>query len=191
MSTQTNPYSMDADSGDTADAKAKAQQKAQQATGQAQEKAQQAAGQAQAKVREQLDQRSTQLAGQVDQQASDLRSVSKALREQGNDRPAEMVDRLVGYAEQAGRYLRDKDADAMLGDAEDFGRQKPAAVAAAALALGFAASRFLKASSSKRYSTRDPQRLAAPRVESPVEMPTAVEPTPEPAASRPSVGSGI
>jgi uncharacterized protein YjbJ (UPF0337 family) len=99
MSSQTHPHSMDAESEDGA------------------EKAQQAAGQAQAKVREQLDQRSTELAGQVDQQASDLRSVSEALRDQGKDRPAEVVDRLVGYAEQAGRYLRDKDAEAMLDDA--------------------------------------------------------------------------
>jgi hypothetical protein len=191
MSTQTNPHSMDADSRDTADAKTKAQEKAQQATGQAQEKAQQAAGQAQAKVREQLDQRSTQLAEQVDQQASDLRSVSEALRGQGKDRPAEVVDRLVGYADQAGSYLRDKDADAMLGDAEDFGRQKPAAVAAGALALGFAASRFLKASSSKRYVTRGTQRLPAPAAESPAAMPAVVDPTPVPPMSRPSAGSGI
>jgi uncharacterized protein YjbJ (UPF0337 family) len=189
MATQTNPHPMHADSGDTADAETKVQDKAQQATGQAQEKAQQAAGQAQEKVREQLDQRSTQLAGQVDQQASDLRSVSAALRDQGKDRPAEVVDRLVRYAEQAGSYLRDKDADAMLGDAEDFGRQKPVAVAAGALALGFAASRFLKASSSKRYATRDTQRRAAPRVEAPA-VSSAAEPVPTPPAGRPS-GSGM
>ena len=64
------------------------------------------------------------------------------------------VDRLAGYAEQAGSYLRDTEADSMLSDAEDFGRRKPAAVAAGALALGLVASRFLKASSSRRYSAR-------------------------------------
>ena len=168
-----------------------AQEKAQQAAGQAQEKAQQAAGQAQAKVREQLDQRSTQLADQVHQQASDLRSVSEALRDQGKGRPAEAMDRLAGFAEQAGSYLRDKDADAMLGDAEDFGRRKPAAVAAGALMLGFAASRFLKASSSQRYSRRDSQQLPAPRVESPATAPTAVEPLPVTPSGQPAAGSGI
>jgi hypothetical protein len=131
-----------------------AQAKAQQAAGQAQEKAQAAAGQAQAKVREQLDQRSSQLGEQVHQQASDLRSVSEALRDQGKDRHAQAVDRVAGYAEQAGSYLRDTDADSMLRDAEDFGRRKPAAVAAGGLALGLVASRFLKASSSRRYSAR-------------------------------------
>ena len=139
------------------------QDKAQQAAGQAQEKAQQAAGQAQARVRDEIDQRSTQLAEQAHQQASDLRSVSGALRDQGQDRPADLADRLAGYAEQAGGYLHDKDADAMLSDAEQFGRQKPAVVAVGALALGFVASRFLKASSTKRYSSRDRYELPAPR----------------------------
>jgi hypothetical protein len=171
-----------------------AQEKAQQAAGETQEKAQQAAGQVQDKMRDQLDQRSTQLAEQVHEQASDLRSVSAALRDQGKDKPAETVDRLAGYAEQAGRYLRDKDADAMLGDAEDLGRQKPALVAAAAVALGFAASRFLKASSRKRYSARDAQRLPALPSEtpttSPTVPPTAFEPTPASGAAGTPARSG-
>jgi hypothetical protein len=194
MSTQPNPSrEANAESATTADARGKAQDKAEQAAGQAQEKAQKAAGQAQAKVREQLDQRSSQLAGQVREQASDLRSVSGALRDQGKDRPAQAVDRLAGYAEQAGSYLRDKDADAMLSDAEDFGRQKPAAVAAGALALGFVASRFLKASSSKRYSARslhEPPSLRRTASSPAAEIPTTVEPLPV-MPSSPRIGSGI
>lgn len=194
MSTQTNPsLGADADSETPADVRGKAQDRAEQAAGQAQEKAQQAAGQAQAKMREQVDQRSNQLAGQVRQQASDLRSVSGALRDQGKDRPAQAVDRLAGYAEQAGSYLRDKDADAMLNDAEDFGRQKPAAVAAGALALGFVASRFLKASSRRRYSARNSHQPPSPRppVSSAAsEIPTAIEPVPA-APNSHRIGSGV
>jgi len=140
------------------DVQARVDQATRQAQEKAQEKAQQAAGQAQLRMREQLDQRSTQLGEQVHQQASDLRSVSEALRDQGKHRPAQAVERLAGYAEQAGGYLRDKNADTMLSDAEDFGRQRPGVVAAGALALGFVASRFLKASSSRRYSARDAGR---------------------------------
>ena len=166
MATQTNPGSRaereSADSPPGADSQTNAQQAAEQA----QEKAQAAAGQAQAKVREQLDQRSGQLGEQAHQQASDLRSVSEALRDQGKDRPAEAVDRLAGYAERAGGYLRDPPY-LMLGDAEDFGRRKPGAVAAGAFALGLVASRFLKASSARRYSTRQ---------------------TPQPRRSRPTEG---
>jgi hypothetical protein len=159
----------------------------QQADGQAQEKAQAAAGQAQAKVHEQLDERSSQLAAQAHQQASDLRSVSKALRDQGKDRPAQAVDRVAGYAEQIGGYLRDTDPDSMLSDAEDFGRRKPAAVAAGALALGLVASRFLKASSSRRYSTRQSQQpvSSGPVTTPDPEKADAIQPPPTTTTSQP------
>ncbi len=143
-------------------AQAKAQEKAQEVTGQAQEKAQAAAGQAQAKLREQLDQRSSQAAQQISAQASDLRSVSQTLREQGKEGPAKAADRLAGYAEKVGGYLRGKDSEALLQDAEDFGRRQPAAVAAGGLIVGLVASRFLKSSSSRRYAARAGQ-LPPPR----------------------------
>jgi len=165
MPTQTNPPRPPrAGGGDGGgDAQAKAQEKAQEVAGQAQEKAQAAGGQAQAKLREQLDQRSSQVAGQINEQASDLRSVSEALREQGKDGPAKAADRLAGYAEKVGGYLRDRDSEALLADAEDFGRRQPAAVAAGGLLLGLVASRFLKASSSQRYSSRSAGQLSPSR----------------------------
>jgi ElaB/YqjD/DUF883 family membrane-anchored ribosome-binding protein len=132
-----------------------AQDKAQQAAGQAQEKAQQAAGQVQDRLREQIDQRSTQAAEQINTQASDLRSVSDALRKEGKNGPADAADRLAGYAEKVGGYLHEKDSHALLADAEDFGRQRPWAAAAGGLAIGLAASRFLKASSGRRYESRN------------------------------------
>lgn len=139
-----------------------AQEKAQQVAGQAQEKGQQAAAQAKGKLREQLEARSSQAAEQINQQASDLRAVSDSLRQQGKDGPAKAADRLAEYAEKVGGYLREKDGDALLSDAEDFARRQPWVVGAGALALGFAASRLLKASSSKRYSTRSAGRTPGP-----------------------------
>lgn len=121
---------------------------------QAQDKARQAAGQMQDKLREQLDQRSSQAGTQLTEQATDLRSVGESLREQGQEGPAKAADHLAQYAEKVGGYLRDKDSHALLADAEDFGRRKPWALAAGGVALGFAASRFLKASSSQRYHGR-------------------------------------
>jgi hypothetical protein len=150
---QTNqppPRAHETASGSGSDAQAKAAEVA----GQAQEKAQQAAGQVQGKLREQLDQRSSQAAVQINEQATDLRSVGESLREQGKDGPAKAADRLAQYAEKVGGYLHEKDSDALLADAEDFGRRQPWAVAAGGLALGFAASRFLKASSRQRYQGR-------------------------------------
>lgn len=142
---------------------AEAQAKAQQVAGQAQEKAQALSGQAQAMLREQLEQRSSQAAEQINEQASDLRSVSEALREEGKQGPAKAADRLADYAEKVGGYLRDKDSDALLHDAEDFGRRQPATIAAGGLALGFLASRVLKASSGRRYASRSAGQLPAPR----------------------------
>ncbi|MCW3029929.1 MAG: hypothetical protein JWM66_62 [Solirubrobacterales bacterium] len=117
---------------------------------QAQQKAQQATGQVQERLREQLDQRSSQLATQINEQASDLRAVSESLREQGKDGPAKASDQLARYAQRIGGYLQEKDSAALLTDAEALGRRQPWATAAAGLALGFAASRLLKASSSRR-----------------------------------------
>src|SRR3954453_19575993 len=135
--------------GTTAQAKAKAQEVA----GQAQEKAQEAAGQASDRVREQVDQRSTQAGEQVRTHATDLRSVGDSLREQGKEQPAKLADQAADRLERAGGWLTSADADRILGDVEDFARKSPWAVMAGGLALGFAASRMLKASSTERYNT--------------------------------------
>ncbi len=134
-------------------ATAQAKDKAQEVAGQAQEKAQEAAGQARDRVRTQIDQRSTQAGEQVRTHASDLRSVSDSLREQGKDQPAKIAEQAADRLERAGGWLSDSDADRILGDVEDFARKNPWAVMAGGLALGFAASRMLKASSTERYSS--------------------------------------
>lgn len=131
-----------------------AQEKAQEVAGQAQEKAQQAMGQAGGRARELVDQRSTQAGEKVAEQAGDLRSVGEQLRSQGKEAPAKIADQAAQRAERLGSYLTESDADRILSDLEDLGRRQPWAVAAAGLALGFAASRFLKASSTERYQTR-------------------------------------
>ncbi len=127
------------------------QEQAQEAAAQAKDKAGEAAQQARGRAREQVDQRSTQAGEQVTAQAADVRSVAGALRDQGKDKPAELAEKAADRAEQLGAYLKDADADRLLRDLEDLGRRQPMAVVAGGLALGFAASRFLKASSQKRF----------------------------------------
>jgi hypothetical protein len=131
------------------------------ATEQAQEKAKEVAGQAQEKVRgrvsQQVDQRSTQAGEQVRGSADDVRSFAQQLREQGKDKPAQYAEQAADRAERLGGYLTDADGDRILSDVEDFGRRNPWAVVAGGVALGFVASRMLKASSSERYrSTAQP-----------------------------------
>jgi hypothetical protein len=134
-------------------ATAQAKDKAQEVAGQAQEKAQEAAGQARNQLRGQIDQRSTQAGQQVSGHASDLRSVGDSLREQGKEQPAKLADQAADRLESAGNWLSDSDADRIIGDVENFARSNPWAVMAGGLALGFAASRMLKASSQERYRT--------------------------------------
>jgi hypothetical protein len=137
-----------------ADATAQATEKAQEVAGQAKEKAQEATDQAKGRVREQVDQRSTEAGQQVSTTAGDLRSVSEELRKQGKDTPARLAEQAADRSERLGSYLSESDADRILGDVEDFARKQPWAVVAGGLALGFAASRLLKASSSQRYEQR-------------------------------------
>jgi hypothetical protein len=147
--------------------------KATEVAGQAQEKAQQAAGQAREQVRSQIDQRSTDAGQKVSEQGSDLRAVGEQLRAQGKDGPAKLADQAAHHVERAGSWLRESDADTILHDVEDAARKNPWAVVAGGIALGFAASRFLKASSSDRYATRS---AAPPQPGRPGGLPRLTEP---------------
>ena len=118
---------------------------------QAQDKAKEAAGEARGRVREEVDRRSTEIGGRVGSSAGDARSVAEELRRQGKDTPARYVEQAADRVERLGGYLERSDGDRIVRDVEDFARRNPWAVAAGGLALGFAASRMLKASSSERY----------------------------------------
>jgi ElaB/YqjD/DUF883 family membrane-anchored ribosome-binding protein len=131
-----------------------AQEKTQQVASQAQEKTQEVASQAQERLRTQVDQRSTQAGQRVHETANDLRSVSQHLREQGREGPARMVEQAAQRAQRLGGYLEESDADRILSDVEDMVRRRPWVVVAGGMTLGIMASRFLKASSSQRYTTR-------------------------------------
>ncbi len=127
----------------------------------AKEKAQETTQQAKGRMRDQVDQRSTEAGERVGGVAQDMRSVSDELRKQGKDQPAKLAEQAAQRAESLGDYLKRSDGDTILGDLEDFGRNRPWAVIAGGLALGLAASRFLKASSSRRYESRNaPQPYA-------------------------------
>jgi ElaB/YqjD/DUF883 family membrane-anchored ribosome-binding protein len=142
-------------------ATAQAKDKAQEVAGQAQEKAQEAAGQARDRIRTQIDDRSTKAGEQVSTHAQDLRSVGDSLRQQGKDQPAKLADQAADRLERAGGWLTQSDADRIIGDVEDFARKNPWAVMAGGLALGFAASRMLKASSTDRYNSAQQRTIPA------------------------------
>jgi hypothetical protein len=119
----------------------------------AQDKARGAMGQARGRISEQVDQRSTQAGERIAGTAGDVRSIADELRSQGKDTPANLAEQVANQADRVGDYLKGASGDRILRDVEDFARRQPMLVAAAGLALGFAASRLMKASSSRRYES--------------------------------------
>jgi hypothetical protein len=114
------------------------------------------AQQAQSRAREQIDQRSTQAGEQVSATAQALRITGLHLRDEGQDAQARAAERIAHHADRMGSYLTESNSDRLLNDVEDLGRRQPMAVVGIGVALGFAASRFLKASSRKRYALGAP-----------------------------------
>lgn len=108
------------------------------------------------KLGETLDRRTTEVGEQARQAAQVLRQSSSQLASEGQrnseqvvhltDMAAQQVERLGGYLERAG-------GEELLRDAEDFARRRPWMVAGFGLLAGLAASRFLKASSERRYGS--------------------------------------
>lgn len=143
------PYAGAPESTESSGARDAAAEKAGQVKDQAAEKAQQV----KSGLRGQVDTRSTQAGEQINTQASDVRQVAESLREQGKDGPAKIADQAADRVERLGGYLKDQDADAILGDVERYARSNPWAVVAGGLAAGFVASRMLRASADNRTST--------------------------------------
>lgn len=145
-----------------------AKEQVSQVADQAKEQVGQVAGQAKGQFRDQLAQRSTQAGQQVNGHASDLKAVADSLREQGKDQPAKIAEQAADRAHRLGGYLENSSADRLLSDIEDYARRQPWTVGLAAAAAGFAASRFLKASSQQRYQGNGttPRRAELPRTSS-------------------------
>ena len=122
----------------------------------AQDKALELQRQGKSRLAETLDERTTRVGSQARQLAGALRSSGSQLSTEGDpgsrqvagltDAAAERVDRLGGY-------LQGRSGDELVRDAEEFARRRPWIVGAIGLAAGLAASRFLKASSERRYES--------------------------------------
>ena len=127
---------------------------------------------AESSVREIADQAQVQLeqagekfkgaaADQKDRLAEELGSVAKAVsrvaEELRNEKAATAgyASSIAGGMRRLSENMRDKDVDELIGMAQDFGRRQPATFMGAAALAGFAASRFLFASSHRRHDSRD------------------------------------
>jgi hypothetical protein len=167
----------------TADSAAdQARAKTQEVGAQAKEKAQEAGQQARTRVRDEVDRRSTQAGEQAGSAAQALRQASDKLREDGNEPIAKGMEQVAQRVESAGTWLRDADGDSILRDVEDFGRRNPLAVVAGGVAVGFAVSRLLKASSRRRYEESRPS-WSGNGHGAPTPVPGAASPVTPPAAT--------
>jgi ElaB/YqjD/DUF883 family membrane-anchored ribosome-binding protein len=136
--------------GDT-EGQGKVQEVASQAMEKTQERAQDVKGQLSARARTEVDARSTQLGEQVRSVVQALRRTGEQLQSEGNETGSKAVQAVADRAERVGSYLTDSNADRFTGDLESFGRRRPWGVAGIGMAVGFMASRFLKASAAGRY----------------------------------------
>jgi ElaB/YqjD/DUF883 family membrane-anchored ribosome-binding protein len=123
----------------------------------AQEKAVELKQQGRSKLGETLDQRTNQAGGQVRELAQALRRSGEQLREQGDGKQvAGVAEGAADRFERLGGYLEETSGDELLRDVEELARRRPWLVAGVGLAVGVAASRFLKASSERRYASSTP-----------------------------------
>jgi hypothetical protein len=128
-----------------------AKEKVQETAGQVQQKAVEVKGEAGERVRRELNTRSTEAGTQLGQTAEAMRRTGDQLREDGKETPAKVVTAVADRAERLGGYLSRADADQMIRDIENFARRQPFFFAVGGATIGFLASRFMKASSSRRY----------------------------------------
>jgi ElaB/YqjD/DUF883 family membrane-anchored ribosome-binding protein len=136
---------------------------AQQAASTAQEKAVELKEQGRSKLGETLDQRTSQAGEQVRKMAQALRQSGEQMREQGEG--GQVVGVTEGAAdrfERLGGYLDQTSGDELLRDVEEFARRRPWMVAGMGLVAGIAASRFLKASSERRYGSAQRRSYTSP-----------------------------
>lgn len=78
-----------------------------------------------------------------------LHETSKSLRDQHYEDTARFVDKSAEQVDSFSGRLRDRDADQVISDAEDYVRQRPALSIGGALAAGFLVARFVKSGASE------------------------------------------
>ena len=118
----------------------------------AQEKAVELKEQGKSKLGETLDQRTNEAGAQARTIAQALRRSGEQLSNEGDvEQVAGLAEGAADRIERRGGYLERTSGTELVRDVEDFARRRPWMVAGMGLVAGLAASRFLKASSERRY----------------------------------------
>jgi hypothetical protein len=124
----------------------------QDAASTAQERAVDLKEQGKGKLGEKLDQRTNEAGVQARKMARALRRSGEQLSNEGNGQQAAgLAEGAADRIERLGGYLERTSGTELVRDVEDFARRRPWMVAGMGLVAGLGASRFLKASSERRY----------------------------------------
>jgi len=129
--------------------------KVQEATDVISGKASEAADKGRGVMADQIGQRSTQASDQIGSASETMRRVASQARAEGNTQHARLANQAADRGERLSAYLQDVDPDQLIDDVEDFARRQPWVVAGVGLFIGFALARSLKASSGRRYESRN------------------------------------
>ena len=124
----------------------------------AQEKAGELTAEGKSRLAAQLDQRTTDAGSQARSMAESLRKSTEQMRSDGNSGAASVAEQAASQIERLGSYLEQRSGDDVIRDAESLARRRPWLIAGLGLAGGLAAARFVKASSERRYASREPAR---------------------------------
>ncbi|MGI8554297.1 MAG: hypothetical protein ACR2PL_26455 [Dehalococcoidia bacterium] len=149
-----------------------------QVAGQATEKASQLVGQATEQAKPQVESQKGRAADTLETTARAMRQTGRHLREQDEEKASQYIDRAAGQVDRFADYLRERNLNELVSDAEHFARSQPAVFLGGTFAFGVLATRFLKSSahrsteqpSTTRGSTPQtapvpPLQVAAPRTE--------------------------
>jgi Protein of unknown function (DUF2795) len=96
-------------------------------------------------AKDQLELRKGQATMQLEQAAQSIRQSSEQFRQQGNPTLADVSEAAASGLEQANEFLRTRDVDAVIGEAEATARRQPALVIGGGFAIAFLVTRMLKA----------------------------------------------
>jgi hypothetical protein len=122
-----------------------------QAQEKVQQTAQQASGTAARYAREQVQTRASQASEELRTVSGAMQRSVHSLRADGKEPHAKAVEGVTHGVDRLAGYLGDTSPDTMLRDVERFGRRQPWGMVGIGLGLGLVASRFLKASSRRRF----------------------------------------
>jgi hypothetical protein len=131
------------------------QEKAAPVVEKAQEKAGQVADAAKQQATSRLEGQKERAVGGLGTAAHAIRQVGQQLREQEQPAVAQYADKAAEQVERFSGYLRQKDVDQLIREAEGFARRQPTVFLGGAFALGLLAARFLKSSGRRAAGASD------------------------------------